>query len=53
MSSDHLDKILKEVILGMEPEIPDTPEEAKIRKELEAEVAAMIARGEEPYLPSD
>ena len=53
MSSDHLDRILKEVMLDMEPEVPDTPEEAKIRKQLKKEVEEIDAAGGEVYLPSD
>lgn len=53
MSSDHLDRILKEVMLGLPPETPDTPEEAQIRREFEREVAEIEAKGGEVYLPAD
>jgi hypothetical protein len=53
MTSDHLDRILEEVMLGKEPEVPDTPEEAKLRRQLEKEVDEILAAGGEVYLPAE
>jgi hypothetical protein len=46
-------RILKRVIMGLEPLADETPEEAATRADLEKEVADIYARGGVPTIPFD